>query len=234
MKKQVIRISIFLAALAIGHSWGRGFAQTAPGHDHAAHAHRVAMDPDLVELNRRYEEQWTKWQQRLFDIEVVPGMTVADIGTGDGKLAMLLAARVGPQGHVFANEIAAEKINALATSSQAAGITNLTPIQGRSNNPDLPRGMVDLAVMVEVYHHLDDPQAFLDELHGQVKPGATLVIIEGNTRQGDDVHEGGCYSDPAKIRQIAEESGFEFGGLSNQTIAGFKLFVLTLQVPVAT
>jgi len=51
-------------------------------------------------------------------LELRPGVTVAEIGAGDGELTLAIAARVGATGRVYATEIEAEKQDAIRAVAQ--------------------------------------------------------------------------------------------------------------------
>jgi ubiquinone/menaquinone biosynthesis C-methylase UbiE len=58
------------------------------------------------------------------------------------------------------------------------GLTNVTTILGGMEDPGLPPRAIDLAIMVDVYHELQQPQLFLQRLKDAFKPGGRLVLLE--------------------------------------------------------
>ena len=58
------------------------------------------------------------------------------------------------------------------------GLTNVTLVQGRPDDPVLPAATFDVIVMVDVYHELASPQIFVRKLREALKPGGRLVLIE--------------------------------------------------------
>ena len=46
------------------------------------------------------------------------------------------------------------------------------------DDPKLPPASIDLAIMVDVYHELQQPQVFLQRLKPAFKPGGRLVLLE--------------------------------------------------------
>ena len=107
-----------------------------------------------------------------------PGMAVADIGAGSGYYASRIAKRVGPTGHVYATDIQPGMIALLERRIQSEGLTNVTTVLGGMDDPKLPPASVDLAIMVDVYHELQQPQLFLQRLQPAFKPGGRLVLLE--------------------------------------------------------
>jgi SAM-dependent methyltransferase len=111
-------------------------------------------------------------------LKIPKGASVADIGAGSGYITERLAARVGPTGRVFANDVQPQMLNMLARRLEIRKITNVTLIEGTIDDPKLPPASVDLALMVDVYHELSQPQAMLRHLRDSLKPGGRLVLLE--------------------------------------------------------
>ena len=61
---------------------------------------------------------------------------------------------------------------------QNEGLTNVTPVLGGMEDPKLADASIDLAIMVDVYHELQNPQVFLQRLRPVFKPGGRLVLVE--------------------------------------------------------
>src|SRR5262245_11506610 len=97
-------------------------------------------------------------------LELKPGMAVADIGAGSGYYSSRIAKRVGPTGHVYATDIQQGMIDILERRIKAEGLTNMSTILGGADDPKLAAGSIDLAIMVDVYHELQQPQIFLQRL----------------------------------------------------------------------
>lgn len=111
-------------------------------------------------------------------LKIPKGATVADIGAGSGYITVRLAARVGPTGRVFANDVQPQMLNMLARRLERAKIANVTLIEGTVDDPKLPPAAVDLEIMVDVYHELSEPQAMLRHLRDSLKPRGRLVLLE--------------------------------------------------------
>jgi ubiquinone/menaquinone biosynthesis C-methylase UbiE len=79
---------------------------------------------------------------------------------------------------VFANDVQPQLLNILARRLSNAKITNVTLVEGTLDDPKLPPASVDLALMVDVYHELSQPQAILRHLRESLKPGGRLVLLE--------------------------------------------------------
>jgi ubiquinone/menaquinone biosynthesis C-methylase UbiE len=111
-------------------------------------------------------------------LELAPGMVVADIGAGSGYYTVRMANKVGPTGKVFATDIQVGMLSLLMRRVNSEGINNVVPVQGAVDDPRLAAASIDLALMVDVYHELAAPQAFVRKLRDALKPGGRLVLIE--------------------------------------------------------
>ena len=111
-------------------------------------------------------------------LKIARGASVADIGAGSGYITVKLAARVGPSGRVFANDVQPQMLQILGRRLADQHITNVTLVQGTFDDPKLEPASVDLVLMVDVYHELSQPQAILRHLRESLKPGGRLVLLE--------------------------------------------------------
>lgn len=114
----------------------------------------------------------------LAALHLAPGMTVADIGAGVGYHALRMSALVGPTGRVYATDIQAEMLAMLRRELEQRRITNVIPVLSGDTTTGLPRGSIDLALMVDVYHELGQPERFLAGLKEALKPEGRLALVE--------------------------------------------------------
>ena len=129
----------------------------------------------LERPERETEEAPTK---AIAALKLQPGQTVADIGAGSGYYSMLLSAAVGPRGRVYATDIQPEMLALIRDKVDKARVSNVELVLGTATESRLPDAALDLALMVDVYHELAQPQAFLRSLKRAIKPDGRLVLIE--------------------------------------------------------
>jgi len=106
------------------------------------------------------------------------GMSVADVGTGKGQLALALAREVGPAGRVFATDIDAERVAALRAAVEKDNLRNVVPVQAKPRETGLSGACCDAIVLRRVYHHLTDPAEINLGLRDALRPGGLLVVID--------------------------------------------------------
>jgi ubiquinone/menaquinone biosynthesis C-methylase UbiE len=131
---------------------------------------------DWLERSERDDEEAP--DVALNVLKIPKGASVADIGAGSGFITERLAARVGPTGRVFANDVQPQMLQMLARRLAIRKITNVTLVQGTIDDPKLEPASVDLEIMVDVYHELSQPQTMLRHLREALKPGGRLVLLE--------------------------------------------------------
>jgi ubiquinone/menaquinone biosynthesis C-methylase UbiE len=129
-------------------------------------------------LDRSERETEEAPDEALDLIGVKKGSVAADIGAGSGYMTVRLAKRVGANGGVYANDIQPGMLDLLDKRLKAARIANVHLVLGAPDDPKLPEGSVDLALLVDVYHEFSQPQAMLRHLHDALKPGGRLVLLE--------------------------------------------------------
>ena len=142
---------------------------------HYAGAMGVAGAPWLVREEREAEEHP---DQALDELKIAKGSIVADVGAGVGYMSWRLAARVGPVGRVYANDIQPEMLELLKKNMAERHIANVVPVLGEPDDPKLPQGQMDLVLLVDVYHEFEQPQRMLRHIRESLKPDGRLVLLE--------------------------------------------------------
>jgi SAM-dependent methyltransferase len=126
-------------------------------------------------------DQWSDEESRDDEGEVAdvvrlagirPGQTVADIGAGSGYYTVRLSPIVGPKGRILATDIIPDYLNRLKARVAERGLANVSLVLGDPGNPRLPAASTDVALMVHMYHEIEDPFGLLWHLHESLRPGA--------------------------------------------------------------
>ena len=101
---------------------------------------------------------------------------VADIGAGTGYFSARVAKRV-PEGKVFAADVEPDMVRYLGARAEREHLVNLTPVLARPDAANLPE-QVDLILVVDTYHHIDDRTRYFAGLQSSLRPNGRLVIID--------------------------------------------------------
>jgi ubiquinone/menaquinone biosynthesis C-methylase UbiE len=111
---------------------------------------------------------------------VKKGMTVADIGAGEGYYTIRLSARVGAKGRVLAEDIVKTFHDRLADRVYRDQLDNVSVKLGDPANPQLPAGSFDRIFMVHMYHEIQEPYEFLWNLRPALAPEGLVVVVDAD------------------------------------------------------
>ena len=111
---------------------------------------------------------------------VRPGMSVADIGAGEGYYTLRLSRAVGPRGRVLAEDIVPATRDRLALRVNRENLDNVAVRLGRPEDPKLPAASFDRIFLVHVYHEVEKPYEFLWHLRQGLKPNGLIVVVDAD------------------------------------------------------
>ena len=111
---------------------------------------------------------------------VTKGMTVADIGAGEGYYTVRLARVVGPKGRVLGEDIIPDVRDTLSDRVQRERLDNVAVKLGTADNPMLPPASFDRVFLVHMYHEVAQPYAFLWHMREGVKANGLAVVVDSN------------------------------------------------------
>jgi ubiquinone/menaquinone biosynthesis C-methylase UbiE len=109
---------------------------------------------------------------------IAPGMTVADIGAGNGYYTVRLAERVGERGRVLAQDIDDAALKRLGTRVERERLDNVSIKPGDIDDPRLPQNSFDRIFMVHMYHEVTEPYAFISRLRPALKKGGQVIVVD--------------------------------------------------------
>jgi SAM-dependent methyltransferase len=134
-------------------------------------------------LKRQLAPRRAKWQRPAAVVRALRlrrGQVIAEVGAGPGYFTPRLARAVGPSGHVYALDPEPAVLDVMRKRIKRAGVRNVTPVLSRDDDPLLPAGRCDLAVIINVYHHMHGGAAFLRRLVSRLARGARVVNVDWN------------------------------------------------------
>jgi FkbM family methyltransferase len=179
---------------------------------------QIAGDAAVIQssVDRQARESQREEQQRVADVfkalAIAPGAVVADVGAGQGFYTVRLAKAVGDTGRVYAVDVSSSALRSLRGRVADEGLGNVEVLEGAVDDPKLPKGSLDAALIVNAYHEMTEHQKMLAHIRTALKPGGRLVILEpissplrdrgrsDQTRQHEIA--------PAFVQQEAKAAGF--------------------------
>ena len=111
-------------------------------------------------------------------LPLAEGVVIADIGAGDGYFTTRLARRLGESGQVIATDVTPEYLEGLKQRVSREGLSNVSFVLGGFDDARLPPASVDIALMVRMYHEIEQPYAFLWRLRDSLKDGGVVAVSE--------------------------------------------------------
>jgi len=91
-------------------------------------------------LVRAELEQATREVPQLAEVLALkPGGTVADVGSGGGAMAVVIANWLGPAGRVYATDVRAEQLAEIREAVAREGLSNVMVLEGATRSTKLPR-----------------------------------------------------------------------------------------------
>lgn len=116
--------------------------------------------------------------------DIRPGMTVADIGAGEGYYTVRLAEQVGEDGRVLAQDIDPEALDRLGRRIERERLENISIKLGQVDDPQLPPDSFDRIFMVHMYHEVTEPYAFLWRMWPALAAGGEIMVVETDRAVG--------------------------------------------------
>lgn len=179
---------------------------------------KTFLDPDLNvdEYIGRFEiesrEVFAARKQVLEACDVKPGASIADVGAGTGIYTRLFSRAVGPEGWIYAVDIAPQFIQHINASAKELNLPNITGVICVEDSINLPPESVDMVFVCDTYHHFEFPPQTLASILKALKPGGTFVVIDferipGKTREWTMNH---VRAGKEVFRSEVETAGFEF------------------------
>jgi len=134
------------------------------------------LGADWLDRSERVQEE--EPDVALDALKLAAGSTVADVGAGSGYMTVKMAKRVGSTGKVYANDIQPQMLSMLRQRLDREKLANVDLVLGTYDDPKLPANVLDLILMVDVYHEFSQPQQMLRRMRESLKPGGRLVLLE--------------------------------------------------------
>ncbi len=162
---------------------GLGISNTASAQEESIRPgiNKPFTNPDveqwLVRFERENREVYTRRDEIVSALNLKPGMDVADIGAGTGFFTMLFAGKVGPDGTVYALDIAENFITYIEKTAKELGLANVKGITNPADSTGLAPTSVDVIFLAHTYHHFEYPFKMLESMRNALRPDGVVVLV---------------------------------------------------------
>lgn len=119
------------------------------------------------------------WQlpARVIDaLALAPTAAVADIGAGTGYFSVRIAKAI-PRGTVYAADVEPSMVQYVRKRAASEGLKNIEAVLAGATTPNLPKP-VDVALIVDTYHHLPNRPGYFRDLKKSLAPGGRVAIVD--------------------------------------------------------
>ncbi len=172
-------VGLVLLSILLGCSGPRHTAAAAESHHDATARHSFEDVEHWTSLfDDPSRDAWQRPQDVVQALQLRPGMCVADLGAGTGYFSRYLAAAVGEAGTVLAVDTEPNLVVHLRERAEKERTANVVPVLASPDNPRLPVGAVDLILIVDTVHHIDDRIGYFRRLQRFLKSAGRVVIID--------------------------------------------------------
>ena len=170
---------------------------------------REYFDELAGKFGRRYcpGRSWQALAHAL--ITLLPRLTVADLGAGEGTLSQLLAKNARK---VIAIDSSPKMVEFGSKLAKKHGFKNLQYRLGDIEDPPIAKNNVDLAILSQALHHAIHPQRAIAAAHRILKRGGRLVILDLLSHRFERARD--LYADrwlgfsEVELHQLLEKAGF--------------------------
>jgi ArsR family transcriptional regulator len=143
-------------------------------------------------------------------LRILPPLTVADLGSGEGLLSELLARRCKK---VIAVDNSEKMVEFGARKARKNGLKNLEFRLGDLQNPPVEPNSVDLVVLSQALHHAEKPDEAIKAAYQMLVPGGQLLLLDLARHKFERAHE--LYGDrwlgfaESDLQRWLEAAGFK-------------------------
>ena len=149
---------------------------------------RSFENPDVEQWLGRFEREgrdvYTRRDDVVAAIGLESGMDVADIGARTGFYTMMFAQEVGPDGTVYATDIAENFVEYITATSEELGLNNVVGVVNPVDSTNLEEDSVDVVFMAHTYHHFEYPFKMLESIRHALRPDGVVVLVDMERVEG--------------------------------------------------
>ena len=144
---------------------------------------RVA--PEWEDIRRGYYDESVK--NKLIEMKLLQsGMTVMDLGAGDGYLSRAVARYVRK---VVAVDISGEMLRELVKKAGAEGISNIETLESDGCDVPVDSSSIDIVCANMYLHHIEDPEQAIKEIKRVLKPKGKVFLADFKEHSNKELKE---------------------------------------------
>ncbi len=205
----ILCLSLFFAPLSLPDTWAQDESLSPD-------INKPYKDPDAEKTAANYERENRDVVEARDKIiaacELESGLEVADIGAGTGLFTRPFAAKVAPDGKIYAVDITQPFLDHVGKTCKDQGIDNVECVLCTPESVELPPASVDMAYICDTYHHMEYPYKMLDSILAAIRPGGRLIIVDFKKEKGlsPDWVFGHVRADKKTVIEEVTKAGFTF------------------------
>jgi len=133
---------------------------------------------------RTQRDTWQRPVAAMEALGIQAGSAVADVGAGGGYFTFRLAARVGPKGKVYAQDLDEKSLTQIRERAEKEQAAQVATIRGAEDDPKLPASSLDAVLVVDAFHEFTRVEAMVAGIYRALKPGGRLGVMDRTARLG--------------------------------------------------
>jgi ubiquinone/menaquinone biosynthesis C-methylase UbiE len=208
MRSHFNRLALLAALLLVPLGFGSNAGEppkTDHGHDATVRHRFDDVDYWSSVFDDPKRDTWQKPEVVIRFLGVTAGQKVADLGAGTGYFSVRLAKAVGATGRVYAVEIEPNLVEHIRERAEESGLGQLTAVLATPDDAKLPPGQIDLVLICDTWHHIDDRIRYLQRLARALRPSGRIAVV--------DYKEGELPVGPPPAHKLSEKAvAEEFAG----------------------
>ncbi len=166
------------------------------------------LDFRLMSLTYKFRD-FIKPRMRVLDeVSIIKGFNVLDYGCGPGSYVVPLAKLVGESGKIYALDVHPLAIETVRRIAAKKGMTNVQTILSDCQT-GLPSNSMDVVLLYDILHDLDEPDRVLAELHRVLRIKGILSVSDHHMKQDEiesRITSGGLFKLSAKGKRTCSFS----------------------------
>jgi ubiquinone/menaquinone biosynthesis C-methylase UbiE len=165
---------------------------------------------------------------RVLDVMGVrPGMTVGEAGASYGYFTFKLAARVGPGGRIYANDIDPSALRSIEARSASEKVQNVTTVLGEVADPRFPRTDLDLIVVFDCLFEFADQAGWMQNARRYLKAGGRLIVVDPDRSKMPSSH----FLSRRQIEDFGRQAGYSPVTVDDRFLKSHMIVVLAVTPP---